>query len=66
MQNTTMVCIRCTLGVQRLKLMALCAPQCRSMFFSVTAAAGFFLLRPLKIQYLNNASMVTGTMATNV
>ena len=66
MQNTIMVCIRCTLGVQRLILVTLFAPQCRSMFFSVTAAAGFFLLRPLKIQYLKSASMVTGTMATNV
>ncbi len=47
-------------------LVTLFAPQCRSMFFSVTAAAGFFLLRPLKIQYLKSASMVTGTMATNV
>lgn len=40
--------------------------QCLSMFFKVTAAAGFFLLRPLKIQYLKRASIVTGTIATNV
>ena len=31
----------------------------------VTAAAGLWRFKPLKIQYLNSASMVTGTMATN-
>ena len=40
--------------------------QCLSKLFSVTAAAGFFALRPLNIQYLNTASRVTGKMATKV
>lgn len=40
--------------------------QCLSMLRRVAAAAGFWRVRPLKIQYLKIASMTTGTTATKI